>query len=276
MVKSQYAAPEPTGMESTAPVVYEEEDVLFSPRMPKTVHWSVPWSDLMMTMFILFVVMYIYHSSKLELSSGGATGPNVRPDFEAAVSTGSSGTRTGDSNSIFKIYDLSKHTLRARDLESFASVELVGDKAVRIILTGALLFDTGKADLKPESKNALREIASIIRRTPHMVSVVGHTDHVPIHTDEFPTNWELSAIRACQVARFLIEDMGIPANRFYVSGHAYYQRVKPNNTPRNRAANRRVEIIVTKERPGGTPRSVENISSLDSMIERLLSGVDRL
>ena len=275
MKESQYAASELTPMESTAPVVYGEEDVLFHARMPKTVHWSLPWSDLMMTMFILFAIMYAYHSSKCELSSSEATAANVRPGFENGTPIGSSSKRAGDSSDMSKIYDLSKHTLRARGLESFASVQLVPDKAVRIILAGDLLFDSGKADLKPGARNSLTAIASIIRRTPYMVSVVGHTDNVQIHTDEFPTNWELSAIRACQVARFLIEDMEIPANRFYVSGHAYYQPAKPDNTGRNQAANRRVELIMTKARPHGTPRSVENIQSLDSMIERLLSGVDR-
>jgi len=266
MTDSQYTISELTGIEPNDPVVYEEEDTLFHARTHKTLHWSVPWSDLMMTMFILFAVMYVYHSSKREVASREATAANVHPDFEAAASIGNRSTWTGDSNGILKIYNLSKQTLRARDLESFASVELVEDKAVRIILTGDLLFDTGKADLKPQSRESLREIASIIRRTQYMVSVVGHTDDVPIHTSEFPTNWELSALRACQVARFIIEDMEIPADRFYVSGHAYYQPVKPNNTASNRAANRRVEIIMTKERPGGMPRSVEDISSSDSMI----------
>jgi chemotaxis protein MotB len=261
-------------MESATPVLYGEEDLLFRAGMPKTVHWSVPWSDLMMTMFILFAIMYVYHSSKCKLSSSEATAAYVLPDFENGTPIGSGSKRTGDSNSMSKIYDLSKHTLRARGLESFASVRLVADKAVRIILTGDLLFDSGKADLKPEARNSLTAVAAIIRRTPYLVSVVGHTDNVSIHTDKFPTNWELSTIRACQVARFLIEDMEIPADRFYVSGYAYYQPVKPNNMARNRGANRRVEIIMTKERPYGMRRSVENIPSLDSMMERLLSGVD--
>jgi hypothetical protein len=51
----------------------------------------------------------------------------------------------------------------------------------------------------------------------------------------------------------LMQTMKIPEERFYVTGHAYYQPVRPNNTDRNRAANRRVEIIITKERPQGMP-----------------------
>ncbi len=270
MKESLYLESDSTGEASMGPVVYQEQDVLMGTRMPKTIHWSVPWSDLMMTMFILFAILYVYHSSTRQVSSSAATSATVRPDLKTGVPLGSSGIKTDDSTSIFKIYDLSKQTLRARDLESFASVELVEDKAVRIILTGDLLFDTGKADLKSMAKRSLEEIAPIIRRAPYMVSVIGHTDHVPIHTDRFPTNWELSAVRACQVARFLIEEMRIPADRFYVSGNAYYQPVRSNNTATNRATNRRVEIVMTKEKPYGLPARVEDISNMDSMIKRLL------
>jgi chemotaxis protein MotB len=84
-----------------------------------------------------------------------------------------------------------------------------------------------------------------------MVNVVGHTDNLPIHSDQFPTNWELSTLRACQVARFLIEEMKLPSQRFFVTGHAYHQPIKSNETAGGRAANRRVEIIITRTRPTG-------------------------
>jgi chemotaxis protein MotB len=156
-------------------------------------------------------------------------------------------------NAIQKIYDLSKATLDVEKLRSFASVNLVQDKAVRIILTGDFLFDIGKAELREEAKASLKKIAGILRKTPYMVNLVGHTDDLPIHTEQFPSNWELSTTRACRVARFLIEDMHIPAKKFFVSGHAFYQPIKANHGAENRAANRRVEIIITKERPYAFP-----------------------
>ncbi len=260
-------------------VVHREEDVFFRSRMPKTVHWSVSWSDLMMTMFILFVVMYIYKSADREFLSSEWVGGDLGSRVANAAGVKNGGRLLGDSpgsieQPISKIYDMSKQTLKAKDLEYFASVDLVADKAVRIILTGDLLFDTGKADLKPEAIELLGEIASIIRQTTCMVNVVGHTDNVPIHSERFPTNWELSAIRACVVARFLIEDMKIPAKRFYVSGHSYYQSVKPNYTAKDRAANRRVEIIITKERPWGTPEGINDASDSSQMVEDFLSTAD--
>ena len=116
-------------------------------------------------------------------------------------------------------------------------------------MTGDLLFDSGKADLKREASKDLAKIAAVLRKSPLMVNVVGHTDDMPIHSKLYPSNWELSLARAGVVARFLIEEMGLPAKRFYVSGYAANRPVRRNDTPENRAANRRVEIVVTKNLP---------------------------
>jgi chemotaxis protein MotB len=257
---------EPTSDATKGPPFCEagESEMLFRSSRSKTVHWSLPWSDLMMTMFIFFTVMYMYQSADREVLSSDREGTARRADLEMRapadrVSAGAVDSAKPLRASISEIYDLSKETVKAEDLEDFASVDLVADKAVRIILTADLLFDTGRADLRPEARKTLMRVAEIIRQTPYMVNVVGHTDNVFIHSNKFPTNWELSAVRACEVARFLIEEMQIPGNRFYVTGHAYYQPVHPNHTAENRAANRRVEIIITKERPDGMQARVENV-----------------
>ena len=256
----------------------EEEDLLFRNKMPKTMHWSIPWSDLMMTMFILFAIMYIYQSSSRDVLSSKEKESTIGTRIEsgADIAIGKPGECAPTlKGSISDIYDLSKETVKVNDLEDFASVDLVPDKAVRIILAGDLLFDTGEADLKPEARRSLEGIAAIIRQVPYMVNVVGHTDNVPIHSEKFPTNWELSAIRACEVARFLIEDMGIPGKRLYISGHSYLQPVKPNNSVKNRAANRRVEVIITKERPYGRPGDTEHVLGIGGLSRgALLSARD--
>jgi chemotaxis protein MotB len=226
----------------------------------------------MMTMFILFAVMYIYQSAKREFLSEGKAdiGLDTRVRHSAALNT--VGKKSHDAFEISRLYDVSSQTLEANDLNEFASVELIKDRAVRIVVTGDLLFDTGKAELKTEARSTLRGIAPIIRNTSYMVNVVGHTDDVPIYSDDFPTNWELSVIRACVVTRFFIEEMKIPAGKFYLSGHAYYQPAVPNSSASNRAANRRVEIIMTKERPYGRPmRAAQSPDILFSEGEALWS-----
>jgi chemotaxis protein MotB len=248
-------------LESNPWDVPHREEALFAGRTPKTMHWSIPWSDLMMTMFILFVILYIYQAPNGEvLPQNGrvsVVGTSMTPGSDMAI--GERGAFQGTfKESISGIFDLSRETVRANDLEDFASVDLVPNKAVRIVLAGDLLFDTGKADLRPGAKHSLRRIGNILRQTPYVVNVVGHTDDVPIHSETFPSNWELSTIRACQVARFLIEETGLPGRRFYVSGHAYHEPVFANNSAGNRSANRRVEIIITKEKPNAQPGIGEN------------------
>ena len=228
------------------------DEILFANEMPRAVHWSVAWADVMMTMFVIFAALYIFKPSTKEHV---VVRPEVRTEYiekikEVPQDAGSSQS-TGEQ-SIQDIYDLSRQTL-----SSASSVELVPDKAVRIILRSDLLFDLGKADIKEDAKASLREVAQVLQQTEYMVNVVGHTDDLQINTVEFPSNWELSTARACQIARFLMKDMNIPEEKFYVTGHSFYQPVKPNTDDMNRAANRRVEIIITKERPYGVSEEVQ-------------------
>ena len=219
--------------------------------MPRTLHWSIPWSDLMMTMFILFAILFMYHVTNHDKDHTGQS--EIQTDFINAVETSFSiPDHTNDVfNEIPKLFEMGQQTLKADNLKDMASVELIEDKAVRIILTSDVFFDAGKADLKPEAIASLYKVTGILKETPHVVNVVGHTDNVPINTDQFPSNWELSTARACVTARFLINEMEISPDHIFVSGHASYQPVRPNDTHDGRKANRRVEIIISKERPKG-------------------------
>ena len=219
--------------------VHAAQDIFFHIRKPEKVHWSIAWSDLMMTMFILFLVLYIYHSAKRDFIFGEgkaiAPAPEITETVPDAIET--------------QNQDRVEDTVEITSRTAVSDVDLVPDKAVRIILPADLLFDIGKADLKSKAIKSLIDVAELIKKTPYMVNVVGHTDNIPIHSEKFTTNWELSSIRACVVARFLIEEMKIPTYRFYVTGHSYNQPLKPNDSVKHRAENRRVEIIITKEIP---------------------------
>jgi chemotaxis protein MotB len=115
------------------------------------------------------------------------------------------------------------------------------------ILPDDMLFDTGKADLKPGARPILAKIAEILKGvpTPNPVRVEGNTDNVPISTPEFRNNWELSTERATTVLVFLIEK-GFDAKRLSATGYADQRPVTSNGTVRGRALNRRVEIVVVR------------------------------
>jgi len=218
-------------------------------RMPRSPQWSVVWSDLMMTMFIVFAVLYIYQLDHREVLFEKSPSFDISPG--AGINGGGPVEPFGESadNRLARIYDLSRQVIDSDRIRDIARVDLAPDKTVRIILTGDLLFDSGRAEMKDSALQAMKKIISLVAQTPYMINVVGHTDDLPIQTQEFPSNWELSLVRASKVARFLMQETHLDENRFYVSGYASSQPVAANDTQEHRAANRRVEIILTKEKP---------------------------
>ncbi len=217
-------------------------------RMPRAPHWSVAWSDLMMTMFIFFVVMFVYQEVDREIVPGhGPLGSEVGLETGTGV-MGRGGGTIGVGNAV-RLYDLSKKIIDEEELKSFASVELAPDRTIKIILTGDLLFDSGQTALQAAARQALAKMVPLLRRTSYVIHVAGHTDNQPISTEKFPSNWELSLLRAGTVARFLIKQSSLPENRFIVEGYGSCRPLVANDTEEHRAVNRRVEIIVSREIP---------------------------
>ena len=110
-----------------------------------------------------------------------------------------------------------------------------------------LLFDFGKAAINPAGFIFLDTIADVIDKTHYPVRVEGHTDNIPIQTRSFPSNWELSVARAVNVVKYFIEVSGINPQRFSAVGYGESRPVAANDTPADRAKNRRVEILLLTE-----------------------------
>jgi len=122
-------------------------------------------------------------------------------------------------------------------------IENMGE-AVRIRISNPLFFDLGKADLKPLAKNILNKIIMIIKGKVYDIKIEGHTDDLPIKTAQFPSNWELSAIRAINVLKYFQEAGKINPNELSAVGHGEYSPLVPNVSLKNRQQNRRVEIYI--------------------------------
>jgi chemotaxis protein MotB len=120
----------------------------------------------------------------------------------------------------------------------------MGRDGLVISLREAGFFDSGSATPRPEALPAMREIAASLARTPYDLRVEGHTDNVPIHTDMFDSNWELSSARATRIARLFLEMRGLPADRLSAAGYAEFHPIASNASPEGRALNRRVDLVV--------------------------------
>ena len=124
---------------------------------------------------------------------------------------------------------------------------LIDEQGLRIRFTDPILFDLGSADLRHESVDMLRDVADVIANIPNEIIVEGHTDNIPIRTSRFKSNWDLSAGRACEVLRFLIQEGGVNPERMAAAGYGEEKPLVPNDTKENRQKNRRVEILILKE-----------------------------
>ncbi len=133
----------------------------------------------------------------------------------------------------------------AAEMGAEGQINVVLEKeGIAINLSGNLLFDSGRADLRPDSTKVLDRIAERVRNIPNEIRVEGHTDNIPVDTDLYPTNWELSVARATVVTRYLIEVGNIQPQRLSARGYGEYRPVTDNSTRENRALNRRVEILI--------------------------------
>ena len=107
-----------------------------------------------------------------------------------------------------------------------------------------ILFDPGKTDLKPEGKDALKQVTAVLKDLPNRnFQVAGHTDNVPIKSKRFRSNWDLSTARAVEVTNFMI-GAGMEPKRLSAAGYADQSPVVPNDSPENMAKNRRIEITL--------------------------------
>ena len=225
--------------------------------------WLVSYADFITLLFAFFVVMYAISSvneGKYRVLSNSLTGAfsNKPPTVGALPTTAVDPLLKLDPLPLIKQRaseglrkEREKMTSVARDI--MAALEpLVREGKVRVTQTSrgvtieinaSLLFPTGEARLSPDSVAALSAIASVLKIDTHAIQVEGHTDNLPIRNSIFPSNWELSAVRASTVARLLTEN-GVDEMRVSAVGQGAKLPLGSNDTVDGRARNRRVSVTV--------------------------------
>ena len=122
----------------------------------------------------------------------------------------------------------------------------IRDKGLVITVVGDLLFDSGKADIRPEANNVLDQVGRVLREdvSDYNVGIEGHTDNIPIQYSGWKSNWELSSARALSVLHYLQEEESVSPQRLSAIGYGEFHPVSDNDTKEGRQLNRRVEIVV--------------------------------
>jgi len=215
--------------------------------------WMVTLADMMMLLLCLFILILSFakiDSTTFRKNAGPinqAFGVTKTPtDFTApptpniiTLNPFKTDPRRAEENRI--LVEIKK--LMAREiLLSIIDLE-VKDNLVVIRFPGSAAFASGTAELSEEFMPSLGRIGEVLKSARGRIFISGHTDDVPISTERFRSNWDLSAARAVSVAHYLLADELDP-KRVIVQGAAESQPLVPNDTPENRARNRRVEIAL--------------------------------
>lgn len=124
---------------------------------------------------------------------------------------------------------------------------MLTDDGLLVRIKDSALFESGRADLVPTSREYANAIAKMLAVLPQKVVISGHTDNIPINTAEFPTNWDLSSKRALNFMKYLLaQEPKLQPARFSAIGHGEYRPTAANTTTEGRAQNRRVEVLIVR------------------------------
>ncbi|CCQ73599.1 OmpA family protein [Magnetospira sp. QH-2] len=226
--------------------------------------WMWTFADLMSLLFALFVLLLTF--AEFDPQRFSSTADSVRATFDAdqgrrivrSIAPGILPFNDGDTiqettlddEELRKAEELKQrkedtlHDLR-RSLGGEIDRNVVQleetEQGILLRFPSASAFPSGGSDLKGEILPAIAETVEVLARTPGHIEVSGHTDDVPISTAQYRSNWDLSTARAVSVVHEMLE-LGLEQGRLSATGFAESRPLNANDTPGNRANNRRVEI----------------------------------
>jgi chemotaxis protein MotB len=223
--------------------------------------WMVTFSDMVTLLLVFFVLLYslsILDQEKFRQFMASFHGIGIlersdQPlekdkDFDYPVSDNGPNYWEERERTIQEIFDTVQSYIMVNGLDIDIEIRM-SDRGVVLEIKDEILFESGKAQLKPEAVQVLSKLSGLLNQLPYTISVEGHTDNRPINTSQFPSNWELSTGRAVSVVRFLAERQGVDPQKFLAVGYGEYHPRAPNDTPENMAKNRRVLIVINAKDP---------------------------
>lgn len=231
--------------------------------------WLLTYAD-MITLLMAFFIM-LYSASILNLSRFREMAVSIRSGF--------SGSMSGQGQQVLAKGGHAKFTLTSiPDENAGVPLKALQDMRVQVkkdhlentfsfrqderglvvsLVTDKALFPIASADLTVDSRKILDIVADLLKKVPNQVLVEGHTCDLPVASEKYPSNWELSTARAAAVVRYFIEDKGTASSRLSAAGYADSKPL-PDTRPDNREKNRRVDIVIlktadvqVKPKPGG-------------------------
>ncbi len=223
--------------------------------------WMITFSDLIMLMLTFFVMLLSMSSmdtkrlKEILMHIQEAPGMLFYSESTNVTDLGNFIKAYGESQSKFVIdQNLLKELLiptieLGKEMEKMSKnlhelMDITDDeRGIVLSFQEDILFDSGKATIKKGAFPVLHSVAKAIYAGPNDILIMGHTDSLPVKSQLFPSNWELSSRRGLSVLEYFLKEKGLSPSRFSVGGYGPSRPRYPNDTPQNRALNRRVEII---------------------------------
>lgn len=231
--------------------------------------WLIPYSDMLTLLLALFIVMFamskvdneklkkvgsefnaIFSSGRGVLNEEGSqiieqAEPEIVPD------------NVIEDNKMKEIMGNLQNEIGSSGYSDKVKVEL-NEGGLEISIQDVLLFNSGDAAVLNEVTPLLMKISQMVKNLDNDIKVVGHTDNVPIHTSKFPSNWELSAMRAINVMNFMVDTGEVNPKKLSVQAYGEQMPKFDNSTKDGRAKNRRVEIFIVRKYSMPTDDSNKN------------------
>jgi len=225
--------------------------------------WLATMGDLMSNLLVFFVLMLSFANTDKQVfqetmesiqAAFGVVNPDASQSFSPNTPIDWGGksaapcevTRNEPSRRApsmdQKIMQQVQQTIAKNNLSRVVVAD-TSERGVVIRVTGNVLFESGSDQLLPISFVFLEEIVHITQEFPYELSIEGHTDDSDVESSGFPTNWHLSLARSVAVLRYMMDGGKIDPSRVAVVGFGSSRPLAPNDSPENRAANRRVEFV---------------------------------
>ncbi|WP_142414813.1 OmpA family protein [Hathewaya massiliensis] len=222
--------------------------------------WLGTYSDTITLLLTFFVLLYSYSSVDAQkfqqISSalqGVFNGKNSNQILDFNMNNGevpvvgsqneSNGKNIDASENVKATYEKLQKQVKDEKLDKYLKIK-VDSRGYIFEIKDKILFETGKADLKPDSIPVLDFITKYIEKIPNEIIIEGHTDNVPISNYKYKDNIDLSSDRANNVTRFFINNKKVDPKRIRPMGLGEYHPIVPNNSDSNRAKNRRVNVLI--------------------------------
>lgn len=224
------------------------------PKKENGERWLLTYSDLITLLMIFFVIMYA--SSNIDKTKYKQIASSFQNAFTGGGKNpvGEDGSKVIDKDSVpaplvteeQKLNDVKEKIdkdIKENNLTGEVSTK-IEERGLVISFKDEMLFKSGDASIRKSSVNDLKKIAEGLSKIPNYIRVEGHTDNVPISNSMYSSNWQLSSVRAANVAQFISDNSGINPSKLSAIGYGENRPIADNKSEDGRLKNRRVDIVI--------------------------------